>query len=58
MKLLARWHDVAGNRGWTISEAADPALLAQWSLSWSDLLKFEVTPVIDDEQLGSLLGGR
>ena len=55
IKLLARWHDVGGRRGFTICEADDPVALAIWSNKWSDLMKIEVFPVVNDEQLGKVL---
>jgi hypothetical protein len=55
IKLLARWHDVGGRRGFTICEADDPVALSIWSNKWSDLMKIEVFPVVNDEQLVKVL---
>lgn len=51
---IARWHSVEGNGGWNVVETDNPAALADWTLQWSDLLSYEVTPVIGDEELGAL----
>ena len=52
---MARWHDVGGLRGYTICEADDPVALAIWSNRWTDLMKIEVFPVTNDEQLVKVL---
>jgi hypothetical protein len=54
--LLSRWHSVAGGRGWSVVETADPASIMDWLLHWSDLLSYEVEPVITDDEFGGLLG--
>lgn len=57
INMLARWHDVAGGRGFAISEADDPILMAKWCRGWTDLMSFEVIPVLNDEQLAAALAG-
>lgn len=57
VKLIGRWHDVAGNRGWTLSEASDANAVAKWIMAWSDLLTFEISAVLDDEEFGKLIAG-
>ena len=54
-KLLARWTraDFAG--GFTLLESDDPIALAEFALAWSDLMKLEITPVLDDENLTAAL---
>ncbi len=55
VKLIGRWHDLAGRTGVSIVEASDATLLAKWALEWSDLLDLETRSVVDDEQAGLLL---
>ena len=55
--MLGRWFDVAGGRGYALSESTDPIAMAKWTREWSDLMSFEVTPVLDDEQMVQLLQG-
>jgi hypothetical protein len=57
VNMLARWHDVAGKRGFALSETDDPVAIAKWCHGWNDLLSFEIVPVINDEQLGAVLAG-
>lgn len=56
MTLLARYHDVSGRRGWAIFESDDPLAALRWVRQWSDLMSFEVAPVLDDQELGQVLG--
>lgn len=55
IKVLARWHDVGGLRGYTICEADDPIAISKWSYRWTDLMKIEAFPVLNDEQLVKVL---
>lgn len=55
VRMLSRWHDLGGSRGFAVSETDDPTLIAKWCRDWADLLTFEIVPVIDDEQLASVL---
>ena len=57
VKVLGRWHDVGGCRGVTIYEADDPIAMSTWGYRWNDLMKIEVIPVVNDEQLVKVLGG-
>lgn len=57
VKMLARWHDVSGRRGFAIAQTDDAVAASKWCYQWSDLLSFEVIPVLDDEQLAQVLGG-
>jgi hypothetical protein len=55
IKLLGRWHAIGELRGVAIVEANDPAAMMDWTLQWSDLFSFDVTPVMSDEELGAAL---
>jgi hypothetical protein len=55
VKMVARWHDVGGLRGYTIAEASDPVAISIWSQRWTDLMKIEAFPVVNDEQLVKVL---
>lgn len=57
VKMLGRWHDIGGNKGFTLSEATDAQALFKWAMDWSDLISFDVSPVIDDEGFAKVLGG-
>ena len=51
---LSRWHAARGDGGYTVVETDHPKNITNWLLQWSDLLSYEVEPVITDEELGEL----
>ncbi len=51
VKMLGRWHCAEGLRGFTVAETSDAIAIANWLQDWTDLLTFEVTPVLDDDQM-------
>lgn len=55
IKVIGRWHSVTQGSGVVISETDNAELLAKWCLDWSDLLEFEVVPVIDDSTVAAIL---
>ena len=57
IRLIGRWHDVASQTGFAISEADDASTMARWALSWNDVLEMDVRPALNDEQLGAVLAG-
>ena len=56
VKMIGRWHSAEGGRGVTVFETDDPQALASWAQQWSDLIRFEIYPAIDDAGLAKLLG--
>ena len=56
VKLLGRWTRADFNGGFDLVESDDPRAIAEFSLTWSDLMDLNVTPVIDDEALADVLG--
>jgi hypothetical protein len=57
VKLLSRWTDLGGGRGFTLTETDDPVALSSFCYVWNDLMSFEIVPVINDEQLAKVLTG-
>jgi hypothetical protein len=55
VKMLGRWHVVAGGCGFHLSEASDASALLKWTLQWSDLMTIDIYPVVDDQQMAALL---
>ena len=56
VKMLDRRHKADGSGGVTICEVDDPVALAKWIQDWSDLLEFDASPVLTDQQLASIFG--
>ena len=54
--MLGRWHSVEGLRGFTIAESSDAVAIAKWVQSWTDLLTFEIVPVVNDEEFARVIG--
>lgn len=47
--MTGRWHSVAGNRGFLVAESDSADGIAQWLQEWTELISFDVTPVLTDE---------
>jgi hypothetical protein len=45
LRYVASWVDLKYERCFQVMEAADPALFAQWTANWDDLVDFEIVPV-------------
>lgn len=56
VKMLGRWHDISGNRGFALAEATDAQSVFKWVLEWSDLISFDTNAVIDDAEFAKALG--
>lgn len=54
--MKGRWHSVNGNKGYIIAESNETEAVGKWIQNWSDLLTFEVVPVLTDEQVGQIIG--
>ncbi len=50
IKLIGRWHDLAGFTGVAIFETDDPHAIAHWALNWNQILDAHVIPVLDDDE--------
>ena len=51
VRLHGRWHSVNGNKGFLLAESSDLPAIGKWIQEWSDMLTFDVTPVLTDEQI-------
>jgi len=56
VKMLGRWHYADGTGGVTLAETDDPVGIAKWAQEWADVITLEAHPVIDDQQIASVLG--
>lgn len=55
VKLLGRWTQADLGGGFDLLEADDPGKLAEFAYMWSDLMELKITPVLNDQQLGTVL---
>jgi len=53
--MVGRWHKAGGLGGFLLAESSDPVAIGKWMQQWTDLLEFEVTPVLNDEQVMEVL---
>ena len=54
--MLQRWHAVGGHRVFVITEAADVVPIGKWMQEWTDLLTFDVAPIMNDAEVQTVLG--
>lgn len=51
LEYVDSWIDAQGlDRCFQLMETDEPALLDEWIASWSDIVEFEVVPVIDSAE--------
>ncbi len=55
IKMLGRWHGVGTNKGVAVAEAKDSLAMAKWAQEWSDLMSFDIYPVMTDEETAKSL---
>jgi hypothetical protein len=51
VKLLGRWSGIGSNKGMCVAQSNDPLALGTWAQQWSDLMSFDIYPVLTDEEL-------
>ena len=57
-KLVPRYHNVDGTGGFAIFESSDAGALADYALDWNGLIEINITPLLDDETIGKILGAK
>ena len=50
LTYVASWVDHRFERCYQLMETDDPALLDQWMANWSDIIDFEVHPVMPSQE--------
>jgi hypothetical protein len=56
LTYISSWVTSDMTRCYQIMEAPDRALLDQWIANWSDLVEFEIHPVITSQEAAELIG--
>jgi len=54
--MIGRWHSAQGHKGFVLADSSDAVAIAKWMQEWTDLLSFEVTPVLNDEEVARVIG--
>jgi hypothetical protein len=57
-KLIGRWTAADFSGGFDLLESDDVMALTEFSLMWSDVMELKIVPVIEDADLGEVLGRR
>lgn len=58
LKYIASWTDSRMERCYQVMETDDRALLDQWMANWSDLVEFEVHPVMTSAEAADRMAPR
>jgi hypothetical protein len=58
LSYVASWVDTKLERCYQLMETDDPALLDEWIAQWSDLVDFEVHPVISSKEAAERIAPR
>ena len=56
MKLAGRWH--SASHGWALVEADDAPTVYRFTDQWESMVRFVVTPVMDDTETAAILRSR
>jgi hypothetical protein len=56
VRLVGRWTRADLGSGFDLLETDDPKKLTEFAYLWSDLMELEIAPVLDDAELGEVLG--
>ena len=52
VKMLGRWH--GANKGFVLAETGSLKSLYEWLAGWTDILTFDVMPVIEDAEAAEI----
>ena len=55
VKLLGRWTRADFSGGFDLLESDDSQALAEFALTWSDLMELAIVPVLEDQELSAVL---
>jgi hypothetical protein len=55
VRYVSSWVDLDFRRCFQVMEAADEAMLRQWTRHWDDLVDFEIVPVRTSEQAAAAI---
>tara|TARA_E500000178_G_C16970833_1_gene730854 strand:- start:303 stop:581 length:279 start_codon:yes stop_codon:yes gene_type:complete len=55
VELISRYHNIDGTGGFAILESTNTSALADYALDWNGMIKMEITAIMDDETISSVL---
>lgn len=54
VKMISRWHDIAGRTGVALAESNDLAAVQRWLGKWNPYMETDLTPLVDDEESAAI----
>ena len=57
LTFVASWVDEGLDRCFQVMETDDPAVFDEWTARWSDLVDFEIVPVLTSEEAAARARG-
>jgi hypothetical protein len=57
LNVINSWTDVSGGRGFVLLEADSADQILGWVYAWSDIINFEITPVMEMEKVMQAIQG-
>lgn len=58
LNFVSSWIEVGMDRCFQVMETDDPAKLQEWISNWSDLVDFEVVPVVTSAEMQHLFAAK
>ena len=55
VELLSRYHNLDGTGGFAILDSTNAAALADFALDWNGMIKIEITAIMDDDTISTVL---
>lgn len=55
-RLITRWHDPSSKVFWLVVDAPDSTIIQEWMSRWTDIIDWQMFSVLDDDEVGAMLG--
>ena len=55
LKYVVSWIEANFDRCWQLMECDDARLLQRWVADWSDLIEFEIVPVVPSTEVRAMM---
>jgi hypothetical protein len=56
VEKVGRWHCSAGPKGYIVASSNDAEAIALWLQAWTKLMRFDLSPAVEDEQFARVIG--
>ena len=55
VEFISRYHNLDGTGGFAILDSTNAAALADFALDWNGMIKIEITAIMDDDTISTVL---